>query len=248
MQPIVLITGGSRGIGAATALKAAGKGYIVSINYHSNAEAANSVVQQIKNSGGQAFAFQADVSREAEVLQLFENIDRKVGRLTALVNNAGTLFPKSKLEDMSVERWQSVLTTNLIGSFVCIREAIKRMAPRHGGTGGAIVNVSSAAARLGSPNEFVDYAASKGGMDTLTMGAAHELAADHIRVNGVRPGLIFTDIHALSGQPNRVNQLAGNVPMKRGGTPEEVADLILWLLSDEASYITGTNIDVTGGR
>ncbi len=248
MKKIVLITGGSRGIGAATALAAGQAGYHVCINYRKNQSAAKQVAETIQKSGGYAQAFQADVSSESDVLRMFQAISNSFGKITHLVNNAGTLEKKSRLEDMSVKRWQNVFATNTLGSFLCIREAIKHMSVRHGGQGGSIVNVSSAAARLGSPFEFIDYAATKGAMDTMTIGLGKELAEDKIRVNGVRPGLIFTDIHALSGQPNRIEDLVSGVPMKRGGQPAEVANLIMWLLSEEASYITGANIDVTGGR
>lgn len=248
MSKAVLITGASRGIGAATARIAAARGYHVCVNYRSDARAANEVVAQIKANGGSAFATQADVSLESDVLRLFETLDRKIGPLSALVNNAGTLERQMRVEEMSAERIQRVFATNVIGAMLCAREAVKRMSTKHGGSGGAIVNVSSMAARLGSPNEYVDYAASKGAIDTFTVGLAKEVAAEGIRVNAVRPGLIYTDMHASGGEPGRVDRLKASLPMQRGGEPEEVARAILWLLSDEASFVTGTFIDVSGGR
>lgn len=248
MSKAVLITGASRGIGAATARIAAARGYHVCVNYRSDARAASEVVAQIKANGGSAFATQADVSLESDVLRLFETLDRKIGPLSALVNNAGTLERQMRVEEMSAERIQRVFATNVIGAMLCAREAVKRMSTKHGGSGGAIVNVSSMAARLGSPNEYVDYAASKGAIDTFTVGLAKEVAAEGIRVNAVRPGLIYTDMHASGGEPGRVDRLKASLPMQRGGEPEEVARAILWLLSDEASFVTGTFIDVSGGR
>lgn len=248
MSKAVLITGASRGIGAATARIAAARGYHVCVNYRSDARAANEVVAQIKANGGSAFATQADVSLESDVLRLFETLDRKIGPLSALVNNAGILERQMRVEEMSAERIQRVFATNVIGAMLCAREAVKRMSTKHDGSGGAIVNVSSMAARLGSPNEYVDYAASKGAIDTFTVGLAKEVAAEGIRVNAVRPGLIYTDMHASGGEPGRVDRLKASLPMQRGGEPEEVARAILWLLSDEASFVTGTFIDVSGGR
>ena len=248
MNKTILITGASRGIGAATAVLAAAKGYRVCVNYRSDEVAATTIVEQINTGGGQAFAIQADVSLESDVMRLFRTLDRDVGPLDALVNNAGMLERQMRVEDMSVERMQGVFATNVIGSMLCAREAVKRMSTKHGGKGGAIVNVSSMAARLGSPNEYVDYAAAKGAVDTFTIGLAKEVAPDGIRVNAVRPGLIYTQMHASGGEPGRVDRLKASVPMQRGGTANEVANAILWLLSDEASFVTGTFIDVSGGR
>ncbi len=245
---ILLVTGGGRGIGAATARLAAQRGYRVCINYRRDAEAAQALVAAIVREGGEALALQADVSQEAEVLRLFEAIDRLPDPLTALVNNAGTLEQQMRLDEMSAARLQRVLATNVLGPLLCAREAVRRMSTAHGGRGGAIVNLSSMAARLGSPNEYVDYAASKGAIDSLTIGLAKEVAGEGIRVNAVRPGLIHTDIHAQGGEPGRVERLQSSIPMGRGGQPEEVARAILWLLSDEASYATGTFIDLSGGR
>ena len=244
----MLITGASRGIGAACATLAAQRGYAVIVNYASNATAAQIVVDQIKAAGGNALAVQGDVSRESDVLRIFASIDAQFGRLDALINNAGILDKQSRVDAMTVERLQAMFNTNIIGSFVCAREAVKRMSHKYGGKGGAIVNVSSAAARLGAPNEFVDYAASKGAIDSMTIGLAKEVAAEGIRVNAVRPGLIYTEIHASSGEAGRVERIVGSVPMARGGTAMEVAQTIIWLASDEASYVTGANIDIGGGR
>lgn len=244
----MLITGGSRGIGAATARYAAARGYAVAINYVRNSTAANELVASIRANGGEAVAVQADVAVEAEVVRMFEELDRTLGTLTALVNNAGILERQARVDEMDAARLTRIFATNVTGSFLCAREAVKRMSTRYSGKGGAIVNLSSIAARLGAPNEYVDYAASKGAIDTLTVGLAKEVAGEGIRVNGVRPGVIYTDIHASGGEPNRVERVKDAVPMKRGGDPEEVANAILWLLSDEASYATGTFIDVTGGR
>ena len=244
----MLITGGSRGIGAATALMASRRGYAVAINYARQAEAAQALVRQIEAEGGRAMAVQADVGDEAQVLDMYAQVDAKLGRLTALVNNAGIVDVKARLDEMSVARLERMMRINVVGAFVCAREAVRRMSTRHGGTGGVIVNISSAAARLGSPDQYVDYAASKGAIDTLTTGLAKEVAEEGIRVNGVRPGLIDTEIHASGGMPDRAFQLAHTVPMKRTGTAQEIANAIVWLLSPEASYVTGTSIDVTGGR
>ncbi|MEL6252457.1 MAG: SDR family oxidoreductase [Bacteroidota bacterium] len=243
MKKIVLITGASRGIGAATAKLIAEAGFKVCINYKMNKAAAEEVVSAIQNSGGSAFCVQADVSKEAEVLSLFERIDAEQEELSGLVNNAGILFKAMPVVDMSAERWEQVFKTNMLSTFLCSREAIKRMK-----SGASIVNVSSIAARLGAAFEYVDYAASKGAMDTFTIGLAKEIADKNIRVNAVRPGLIYTDIHKASGNPNRVEELSKALPMKRGGTPEEVAQSIAWLLSEKASYVTGSIIDVGGGR
>ena len=246
--PIVLITGGSRGIGAATALLAAHRGFAVAINYARQADAAQALVQRIEAEGGRAIAVQADVGDEAQVLAMFAEVDAKLGRISALVNNAGIVDAKARLDEMSVERLERMMRINVVGAFVCAREAVRRMSTRHGGNGGVIVNLSSAAARLGSPGQYIDYAASKGAIDTLTTGLAKEVAEEGIRVNGVRPGLIDTEIHASGGDPDRAFQLAPTVPMKRTGTAQEVANAIVWLLSGDASYVTGATIDVTGGR
>ncbi|MEN3366284.1 MAG: hypothetical protein V7606_3558 [Burkholderiales bacterium] len=245
---VMIITGGSRGIGAATANLAAEHGYAVCVNYLHSREAADGVANAIKVLGGEAIAVQGDVSSEADVMRLFEMVDRTLGRVTALVNNAGVLERQMRVDDMDAARLNRVLATNVTGSFLCAREAIRRMSTKHGGAGGAIVNVSSAASRLGSPNEYVDYAASKGAIDSMTIGLSKEVAGEGIRVNAVRPGVIYTDIHASGGEPGRVDRLKVMVPMQRGGDPVEVAQAILWLLSDQASYTTGSFIEVTGGR
>ena len=247
-NPIALITGAGRGIGAATARLLAERGYDLVVNYHSDSEAADRVVAAAQASGVRALAVQADVSREAEVVALFERVDAELGALTALVNNAGIVQPQSRVEGVSEERLNRLFRTNVNSAFLCCREAVRRMATDQGGAGGAIVNVSSVAARLGAPNEYVDYAASKAAMDALTTGLSLEVATQGIRVNAVRPGLIATDIHASGGEPGRVARMAPAIPMQRGGSPEEVATAIAWLLSDEASYITGTFIDAAGGR
>jgi NAD(P)-dependent dehydrogenase (short-subunit alcohol dehydrogenase family) len=248
MQEIVLITGGSRGIGSATALLAAQRGYAVAVNYAQNSLAADEVVRAIRADGGTAITVQADVAVESQVLAMFDKVDSKLGRLTALVNNAGVVDVASRVDAMSVARLQRMFNTNILGSFVCAREAVKRMSTRHGGAGGCIVNVSSAAARIGSPGQYVDYAASKGAIDTFTLGLAKEVALEGIRVNAVRPGIIDTDIHASGGQPDRARQVAPQVPMQRPGTALEVAQAILWLMGNDASYTTGTLLDVAGGR
>ena len=247
-KPIMLITGGSRGIGAATALGAAKRGYRVAISYLGNVAAANEIVQKIQQGGGEAIAIQADVGIEADVLRLFKTVDEKIGVLHALVNNAGMLEKQMRLDQMDLGRWQRVLNANVIGSFLCAREAVLRMSSKHGGKGGVIVNLSSAASRLGSPNEFIDYAAAKGAVDSMTIGLAKEVATEGIRVNAVRPGLIYTDIHISAGEPGRVDRAKAGVPMQRGGSAEEVAETVLWLASDQSSYVTGTLLDVTGGR
>jgi NAD(P)-dependent dehydrogenase (short-subunit alcohol dehydrogenase family) len=245
---VLLVTGAGRGIGAATARLAAKRGYAVCVNYLRDKGAAESVVQDIRDDGGSAIAVAGDVSVEKEVLHLFDACDRSLGRLAALVNNAGIVATRARVEAMDAARLERMFAVNAVGAFLCAREAIKRMAKRHGGKGGAIVNVSSGAARLGSPGEWVDYAASKGAIDTMTIGLAKELAEDGIRVNCVRPGFVKTDIHAGAGEPDRIERLRDSIPMKRGGEPEEVARAILWLLSGEASYSTGAILDVTGGR
>ncbi|QIR26067.1 SDR family oxidoreductase [Kluyvera genomosp. 3] len=245
---LALVTGASRGIGRATALQLAQEGYTVAVNYHQNAQAAGEVVNAITAAGGNAFAVQADIGDEAQVEAMFALLDKQPEPLMALVNNAGVLFTQSRVEALTAERINRVLTTNVTGYFLCCREAVKRMAIPHGGKGGAIVNVSSAAARLGSPGEYVDYAASKGAIDTLTTGLSIEVAAQGIRVNGVRPGFIYTDMHADGGEPGRVDRVKSVLPMQRGGQPEEVAQAIVWLLSDKASYVTGSFIELAGGK
>ncbi len=245
---VVIVTGASRGIGAATARLAAARGYRVCVNYHRQQQAAENVVKAITQKGGTAVAIQADVSCESEVVRLFDSAVHQLGALTALVNNAGIVERQSRLEAMDAARLERVFATNVFGSFLCAREAVRRMSTKHGGHGGSIVNVSSGAARFGSPHEYIDYAASKGAIDTLTLGLAKEVAEEEIRVNAVRPGFIHTDIHALGGEPNRIERVKSQVPMQRGGQPEEVAHAILWLLSSEASYVTGAILDITGGR
>jgi NAD(P)-dependent dehydrogenase (short-subunit alcohol dehydrogenase family) len=247
-DPVILITGASRGIGAATARLAAAQGYTVCVNYRDRKDAADALVADIAREGGRALAVQADVAVEAEVVRLFATVDRVLGTLQALVNNAGRLEPQSRVEAMDAARIARVFATNVTGAFICAREAIRRMSTAHGGAGGAIVNVSSRAAGLGAPNEYVDYAASKAAIEAMTIGLAREVAAEGIRVNGVRPGIIYSDIHASGGDPARVDRLAPTVPMQRGGEVIEVARAILWLLSSDASYSTGTFIDVSGGR
>jgi NAD(P)-dependent dehydrogenase (short-subunit alcohol dehydrogenase family) len=248
MNKVLLVTGGSRGIGAATALLAAQQGWSVAVNYTANSLAADEVVRQIRASGGNAISIQADVADEAQVLRMFEHIDAKMGRLQCLVNNAGVVDMTARVDEMSVARWKRMFDINVIGSLICAREAVRRMSTRHGGEGGSIVNVSSAAARLGAPGQYVDYAAAKGAIDAFTIGLAKEVAAEGIRVNAVRPGLIETDIHASGGLPNRVKDLQHLVPAQRGGSAEEVAEAIVWLLSDSASYTTMSFLDVSGGR
>ena len=248
MDQVLLITGGGRGIGAATALLAASRGYAVAVNYATNSLAADEVVRTIRDNGGNAMAVQADVGDEAQVLAMFQKVDARFGRLTALVNNAGVVDVQARVDEMSVARLERMFRINVIGSFICAREAVRRMSTRYGGAGGAIVNISSAASRLGSPDQYVDYAASKGAIDTFTIGLAKEVAAEGIRVNAVRPGLIDTEIHASGGMPDRAFDLAPTVPMQRTGSAEEIAGAILWLLSAEASYTTMALLDVAGGR
>ena len=248
MSKVLLITGASRGIGAETARLAAAHGYSLCLNYLHNERAANELLEALTAGGHQAIMFQANVGIESEVEAMFRAIDRDLGRLDGLVNNAGILEPQSDLVDMSPERWQRILETNVIGSFLCAREAIKRMSTQHGGKGGSIVSLSSRAADLGAPHEYVDYAAAKGAVDAMTIGLAKEVGDQGIRVNAVKPGLIYTDIHADGGEAGRVDRLKSGVPMQRGGLPIEVAEAILWLLSDASAYTSGSFIDVSGGR
>jgi NAD(P)-dependent dehydrogenase (short-subunit alcohol dehydrogenase family) len=247
-QPLMLVTGGSRGIGAATVLLAAARGWRVAFSYRDNAQAAHEVVAQSRELGAEAVALQADVSQESDVLRLFESVEQQLGRPTALINNAGMLEQQMRLDQMDLARWQRVFSANVFGSFLCAKQAVQRMSTKQGGQGGSIVNLSSAAARLGSSNEFIDYAAAKGAVDSMTIGLAKEVATEGIRVNAVRPGLIYTDIHASAGDPGRVDRVKAGVPMQRGGSAEEVAEAILWLASDHSSYVTGILLDVTGGR
>jgi NAD(P)-dependent dehydrogenase (short-subunit alcohol dehydrogenase family) len=245
---VLLVTGGSRGIGAATARLAALDGWAVAVNFSAHSLAADEVVREIRAGGGTAITVQADVADETQVLRMFEKVDAKLGRLSGLVNNAGVVDVTARVDEMGAARWKRMFDINVFGSFLCAREAVRRMSTRHGGAGGAIVNVSSAASRLGSPGQYVDYAASKGAIDAFTLGLAREVAAEGIRVNAVRPGLIETEIHASGGLPDRVNQLRHLVPMQRGGSADEVAQAIVWLLSDAASYTTMSLLDVSGGR
>lgn len=248
MNEIMIVTGGSRGIGAATARMAAQRGYAVCVNYLHNRQAADEVVRQIGQAGGRAIAVAADMASEPDVVRMFNTVDKELGRVTALVNNAGILEKQTRLEGIDAARLHRVLATNVIGPFICSREAVRRMSTKHGGEGGGIVNVSSRASQIGSPNEYIDYAASKGAVDSLTIGLAKEVAEEGIRVNGVRPGFIYTEMHASGGEPDRVERVKAFAPMKRGGKAEEVASAILWLLSEESAYVTGTFIDVSGGR
>ncbi|MBC7200131.1 MAG: SDR family oxidoreductase [Pseudomonas balearica] len=248
MDKVMLITGASRGIGAATAQLAARRGYAVCLNYRQRADAAEQLAQRIRQAGGRAITVAADVADEKQVAALFAAIDREFGRLDVLVNNAGMLERQMRLEEMDAGRLQRVFATNVLGSFLCAREAIKRMSTAHGGRGGAIVNLSSVAARLGAPNEYIDYAAAKAAIDAMTIGLAKEVAAEGIRVNAVRPGVVYTDIHASGGEPDRVERVRASVPMARGGQPAEIAEAVLWLASDQASYTSGALLDVAGGR
>ena len=245
---VALVTGGSRGIGRATALLLADQGYQIAVNYVNNTRAAQQVVDEIKAKGGEAQAIQADIGDEAQVVAMFKIIADQMGPIEALVNNAGILFQQSTIENISAERINRVLNTNVTGYFLCCREAVKVMSKKHGGQGGAIVNVSSAASRLGAPNEYIDYAASKGAVDSLTTGLSLEVAGYGIRVNAVRPGLIYTEMHASGGEAGRVDRVGASLPMQRGGQPEEVAQAIVWLLSDAASFVTGSFIDLAGGK
>jgi NAD(P)-dependent dehydrogenase (short-subunit alcohol dehydrogenase family) len=244
---VVIVTGGSRGIGRATALACAARGFKVVVGYASNDAAAREVVDAIEASNGKAIAVKCDVGHEADIVALFEAAD-KFGTLGALVNNAGIVGPTARVDEMSAERIQRMMAVNVTGSILCAREAVKRMSTRHGGQGGVIVNLSSVAAKLGSPNTYVDYAASKGAIDSFTVGLGHEVAGEGIRVAAIRPGLIDTEIHASGGDPDRAHRLSGNVPMQRVGRAEEIANAVVWLLSDEASYVTSAIFDVSGGR
>jgi NAD(P)-dependent dehydrogenase (short-subunit alcohol dehydrogenase family) len=248
MRKVLLVTGGSRGIGAATCILAAQKGWAVAVNYTANSKAADDVVAQIKKAGGEAMSVQADVANEEQVLAMFENVRNTLGPIQGLVNNAGVVDVSARLDQMSMARWRRMFDINVLGSMLCAREAIRQMSTLHGGKGGSIVNLSSAAARLGAPGQYLDYAAAKGAIDSFTLGLSKEVAAEGIRVNAIRPGLIDTEIHASGGLPNRVKDLEHLVPAKRGGTAMEVAQAIVWLLSDEASYTTMSLLDVSGGR
>lgn len=247
-EKITLVTGASRGIGRATALLLARHGHKVCINYRNKETQAAEVVSEIRSAGGTAIAIRADLADEQQIIAMFSRLDKEFGPLTGLVNNAGILLPQSSIEDIRADRLQHIFSVNVSGSFICAREAVKRMSVRHGGQGGSIVNVSSAASRLGSPGEYIDYAASKGAIDSLTRGLSLEVAACGVRVNAVRPGFIYTDMHADGGEAGRVDRVSAALPMKRGGHPEEVAEAIHWLLSEAASYVTGNFIDLAGGK
>jgi NAD(P)-dependent dehydrogenase (short-subunit alcohol dehydrogenase family) len=248
MQGVMIITGASKGIGAATARIAAARGWAVCVNFRADEAGARQVAGEVEQAGGRAITVQGDVSRETDVLRLFKTVDATFGRLDALINNAGILEQQTRLDEMSAERLQRVFAVNIYGAFLCAREAVRRMSTAKSGHGGVIVNVSSAASRIGSPFEYIDYAATKGALDSMTLGLSKEVAAEGVRVNAVRPGLIYTDIHTAGGEPSRVDRLGPGVPMLRGGTAEEVAQAIMWLVSEEASYCTGTLLDVAGGR
>jgi len=248
VKPIVLITGASRGIGAATAVRAAADGFAVAVNYSSNTSAAQAVVTRIQAQGGTAMAVQADVSDEAQIVAMYRQIDDILGPVTALVNNAGVVDVAARVDQMDWQRLRRMFDINVLGTFVCTREALQRMSTRHGGPGGAIVNISSVAARLGGPGQYIDYGASKGAIDTFTVGLAREVATEGVRVNAVRPGIIETDIHASGGQPGRAREMAPMVPMQRAGSAQEVANAIVWLLGAQAAYVTGAILDVSGGR
>jgi NAD(P)-dependent dehydrogenase (short-subunit alcohol dehydrogenase family) len=248
MQKVMLVTGASRGIGAATAVLAAQRGYAVCVNYKQNAQAADAVVARIEAAGGRAVAVQADMAIESQILSLFTAVDEHFGRLDGLVNNAGILEHQSRLADMDAARVRRILEVNVVAPFICCREAVRRMSLNRGGQGGVIVNVSSMAARLGSPGEYIDYAASKGAVDTMTIGLAREVAEEGIRVNAVRPGVIDTEIHASGGEPGRVDRVKASVPLRRGGTADEVAGAVMWFFAPEAAYSTGAFLDVSGGR
>ncbi|MFI8393188.1 SDR family oxidoreductase [Pseudomonas sp. NPDC078863] len=246
--PLILITGGSRGVGAATARLAAAQGYDVAISYVASESAALAVVAEVEALGRKGLAVRADSAEPEQVIELFSAIDRSFGRIDVLVNNAGVLAQQSRMEDLGFERMQRIFAVNALGPILCAQQAVKRMSSRHGGAGGVVINVSSASARLGSPNEYVDYAASKGALETFSIGFAKEVAREGIRVNCIRPGHIYTDMHASGGEPGRVDRVKESIPMGRGGQPEEVARAILWLASAEASFVTGTFLDVTGGK
>ena len=248
MPKVMLITGASRGIGAATARLAARQGYALCLNYRQREDAALWLLDEVRALGAHAIAVKADVAEEDQVLELFAALDHEFGQLDVLVNNAGMLERQMRLEQMDAARWARVLGANVIGSFLCAREAIKRMSTRHGGQGGAIVNLSSVAARLGAPGEYIDYATAKGAIDSMTLGLAKEVAGEGIRVNAVRPGVVHTEIHASGGEPDRVERIKASVPMGRGGQAEEIAEAILWLASEQASYTSGALLDVSGGR